>query len=196
MNNEQPFIDLYQIMEVRSKCSAKTLEAAYRRLTKIYHPDNAETSDVEKFNDVVAAYKILRKPEDRAKYDERHKKNVRSEKFQSPLASEMFVDEDAAVTDAEAHEDILRALYKYRRENAENPGVLAFYIKEFLKCPDEIFEFHVWYLKSKGYIERTEQGTLAITVQGVDHVIALSRTSIDEQLLIAGFESRKSAPDA
>jgi curved DNA-binding protein len=107
----------------------------------------------------------------------------------------MLVDKDGAVTDAEAHESILRALYKYRRENAENLGVLAFYIKEFLKCPADIFEFHVWYLKSKGYIERTEQGTLAITVQGVDHVITLSRTSIDEQLLIAGFEGHQNGFD-
>ena len=31
----------------------------------------------------------------------------------------------------------------------------------------------------------TEQGTLAITIQGVDHVISMSRTTKAEKLLIA-----------
>jgi hypothetical protein len=29
-------------------------------------------------------------------------------------------------------------------------------------------EFHVWYLKEKGWIKRIESGTLAITLEGVD----------------------------
>jgi curved DNA-binding protein len=54
-----------------------------------------------------------------------------------------------------------------------------------LNCSDEHFEFHTWYLKAKGFIEITEQGTLAITIQGVDHVIDISRTNMMEKLLIA-----------
>jgi hypothetical protein len=37
-----------------------------------------------------------------------------------------------------------------------------------LGCPAEHLEFHLWYLKEKGWIKRTESGTLAITVEGVD----------------------------
>jgi hypothetical protein len=29
-------------------------------------------------------------------------------------------------------------------------------------------EFHLWYLKAKGWIGRQENGTFAITVEGVD----------------------------
>ena len=54
-----------------------------------------------------------------------------------------------------------------------------------LQCSHEHFEFHKWYLKEKGYIVLTEQGTLAITIQGIDHVISLSRTSKAEKLLIS-----------
>ena len=54
-----------------------------------------------------------------------------------------------------------------------------------LKCSDERFDFHKWYLKEKGFISITEHGTLAITVQGIDHVIAMSRTTTAEKLLIA-----------
>jgi len=39
-------------------------------------------------------------------------------------------------------------------------------------------------LKAKGLIEITEHGTLAITIEGVDHVIAMSQTVMREKLLI------------
>ncbi len=35
-------------------------------------------------------------------------------------------------------------------------------------CPRDHLEFHLWYLKAKGWIGRLENGTLAITVEGVD----------------------------
>lgn len=56
-----------------------------------------------------------------------------------------------------------------------------------LNCSDERFEFHQWYLKEKGFIVVTEHGTLAITVQGVDHVISMSRTTSAEKLMISQF---------
>ena len=51
-------------------------------------------------------------------------------------------------------------------------------------CSDENFEFYIWYLKAKNFIEITEQGTLEITIQGVDHVISTSRATKAEKLLI------------
>ena len=35
-------------------------------------------------------------------------------------------------------------------------------------CPREHLEFHLWYLKEKGWIGKLENGLLAITVEGVD----------------------------
>ena len=58
-------------------------------------------------------------------------------------------------------------------------------LQEILDCLEDNFEFHIWYLKSKGFIELTERGTLAITIEGVDHVISTSRTNFAERLLIA-----------
>jgi hypothetical protein len=34
--------------------------------------------------------------------------------------------------------------------------------------PREHLQFHLWYLKAKGWIARLETGTIAITVEGVD----------------------------
>jgi curved DNA-binding protein len=76
--------------------------------------------------------------------------------------------------------------YTKKEENVlRTPGVAAFFLQEMLNCSDEHFEFHQWYLKEKGFIAVTEQGTLAITIKGVDHVISMSRTTTGEKLLIA-----------
>lgn len=74
-------------------------------------------------------------------------------------------------------------LYKRRREHPEDPGVLSYHVQGLTKCSDESFEFHTWYLKSKGYLEITQQSELAITIEGVDHVIAMSRSREERKLL-------------
>lgn len=185
METDQSFVDYYRILQVGPHCDAKRLETAYRRLAKSYHPDHAQTADVVKFNNVVQAYKVLRNPENREEYDILYKENTPTEHVESPVFADVSAEEKNALTDAEAHEKILLTLYKKRREDAQNPGVLAFYIKQSLHCSEELFEFHAWYLKAKGFIERTEQNELAITVDGIDHVISASRTSMAAQLLIA-----------
>lgn len=189
MDDEQVFVDYYYILQVNRACDAKQLETAYRRLAKAYHPDHIETADVDKFNAVVEAYRILRNAQQRLEYDVLHKQHVQYDDVQSAPYEDGAIEEHTALTDAEAHEKILLTLYKKRRENAQNPGVLAFYIKEYLNCPEEIFEFHAWYLKAKGFIERTEQNELAITVEGIDHVISMSRSSIAAKLRIAQTEA-------
>lgn len=189
MTGDHQFVDYYRILEVKPDCDAKNLEAAYRRLAKAYHPDHMETADVDKFNTVVQAYRFLRDASVRAEYDILYNENIPADDAASVMFDDVRIEEQAALTDAEAHEKILMKLYKKRRENAQNPGVLAFYIQEYLNCSDEIFEFHAWYLKAKGFVERTEQNELAITVEGIDHVIAMSRTSMAAQLRIASADT-------
>lgn len=194
MTADHQFVDYYRILEVKPDCDAKNLEAAYRRLAKAYHPDHMETADVDKFNTVVQAYRLLRDASVRAEYDILYNENIPADDVASVMFDDVRIEEQAALTDAEAHEKILMKLYKKRRENAQNPGVLAFYIQEYLNCSDEIFEFHAWYLKAKGFVERTEQNELAITVEGIDHVIAMSRTSmVAAQLRIASAD--KATPE-
>jgi curved DNA-binding protein len=93
-------------------------------------------------------------------------------------------EDSTALDDAEDHAKILTFLYQKRRENAQDAGVVGFYLQNLLQCSDEHFEFHKWYLKEKGYIVLTEHGTLAITIQGIDHVISMSRTAKAEKKLL------------
>jgi curved DNA-binding protein len=184
MTDGVQFIDYYRILQVRPDCDHRTLEAGYRFLAKRYHPDRLDTADIEKFNEVVEAYRVLRNPEQRAAYDELHAANVHCADYPF-LAGKAESDERSAISDATAHAKILQYLYNLRRRNAQSAGIAAFYVKEMLNCSDEQFEFHQWYLKAKGFIETNEQGALAITVEGVDYIISMSRTSMAEKLLIA-----------
>ena len=43
-------------------------------------------------------------------------------------------------------------------------------LEKTLGCPQQVMEFHIWYLKEKGWIQRTENGEYAITAGGVDKV--------------------------
>lgn len=183
MIEDEPFIDYYAVLQVKPDCSHRGLEAAYRQLAKMYHPDHPETADLDKFNAVIEAYRNLRNPEKRADYDAVYA--VRSDTaFEFVAEHPADADDRSALSDSEAHTKILRELYKRRRENAQDAGIVRFYLQHMLDCSDDNFDFHVWYLKAKGLIETTENGTLAITIEGVDHVIALSRTAMAEKLRI------------
>jgi curved DNA-binding protein len=188
MASAQPFIDYYKILQVSPNCDARILESAYRHLAKMYHPDHTGAADTTKLNEVIHAYRALRNPDERAHYDRLYASNV-GQDGPPPSSNAMEIDDQAALSDADAHEKILMSLYERRRENAQNAGVIGFYLQEMLKCSDEHFEFHKWYLKEKGFIAITEQGTLAITIEGVDHLISRSRTTRAEKLLLERSEN-------
>jgi curved DNA-binding protein len=183
MTDDHNFIDYYEVLQVSQDCDPKTLEAAYRRLAKMYHPDRMDTADTAKFDEVMSAFRVLRDANRRQKYDALRHQNC-SQKSQNSSQREVEFDEESALRDADDHEKILAYLYSRRREDAQNPGVIAFYLQEMLNCSHEHFEFHKWYLKEKGFIAITEQGTLAITIQGADHVIGISRVAKEEKLFL------------
>jgi len=63
-------------------------------------------------------------------------------------------------------------------------------LERLLDCPFEQLEFHFWYLKEKGWIKATEDGTLAITVDGGDRVQAEHDRSTTKKLLADQRASR------
>lgn len=190
MSDGQPFTDYYNTLEVGPDCDAKILESAYHHLAKKYHPDHTGSADTKKFNEVIEAYKVLRDPEQRTKYDHIYTQNM-GYTFEPAPSEEIEVGETSALNDADAHAKILMHLYKKRREDSQKAGVVGYYLQDMLNCSDEHFEFHKWYLKEKGFIVLTEQGTLAITIQGVDHVISMSRTAKAEKLRITQWTEPK-----
>ena len=185
MSDTEPFVDFYEILQVDPNCNARVLEAAYHHLAKMYHPDHTGSTDAAQFSALSEAYRALRNRNKRKKYDVSYFRQFPERVSKPQLESDSSLEHGPALDDAEAHSRILTYLYKKRRENAQNAGVVGFYLQDMLQCSDEHFDFHKWYLKEKGFILLTEQGTLAITIQGVDHVISMSRTAKAEKLLLS-----------
>lgn len=172
MDDGHTFSDYYAILHIDPECSARTLDIAYRNLAKMYHPDHPKTADLDRFNNITEAYSVLRKPDKRAGYDALY---ARKTGYAFPQKEEKRSESIEAISDANMHANILMYLYKRRRESSAHPGAGTYDILRTLECSDENFEFHAWYLRKKGFIEHTEDGQFAITVEGVDHVISMSQ---------------------
>lgn len=63
--------DYYSVLDVARDCSDDTLKRAYRRLTRLHHPDtNAGCPQAaDRFKEVSAAYAVLSDHRRRAQYD-------------------------------------------------------------------------------------------------------------------------------
>ena len=54
--SENGFVDYYELLQVSSNADIDTIERVFRHLAKKLHPDNKETADSEKFQQVVEAH--------------------------------------------------------------------------------------------------------------------------------------------
>ena len=164
MMDASKFIDYYEILEISPNANSGTIERIFRYFAQRYHPDNQDTGDRHRFETILEAYNTLRDPVKRAQYDLQHK-NGSAVRWK--LAEEAS-DSKGIDRDVETQNRLLSILYVKRRQNISDPGIGNLELERLLGCPAEHLEFHVWYLKEKGWIKRTESGTLAITVDGVD----------------------------
>ena len=158
------FTDYYEILEISPNASLETIDRMFRYLAKRYHPDNQDTGDVRRFSEILDAHTGLKDPVKRAEYDIEHKNHSH---FSRKLADEAS-DSKGLERDVDIQDKLLSIFYVKRRQNISEPGVGNLELERLLGCPAERLEFHLWYLKEKGWIKKTESGTLAITVEGVD----------------------------
>lgn len=59
----------YQLLQVDPQASADVINAAWRTLARVYHPDNGSAPDAEKMRLVNHAHDTLKDPVSRRKYD-------------------------------------------------------------------------------------------------------------------------------
>jgi curved DNA-binding protein CbpA len=151
----------------------------FRYLAQRYHPDREGTGDAERFDQVVKAYGTLKETESRAAYDSRHKTNL---DYQWSLVEEAG-DEDNFEKDSVIQERVLSVLYTKRKRDPREPGLGAMQLGRLTGCPHEMLEFHLWYLRDKGWIMRMEDGSVAITADGVDESLARHRVGGTQKLI-------------
>lgn len=165
MRKLEEFVDYYELLEVSSNASRETIERVFRYLAKRFHPDSAEQPDVKKFALLVEACEKLANPESRANYDieyERHKQHMKS-----------LVEETGHVnSDCSDRHRLLSLFYAQRRRNRKQPGIGGTTLEQVMGLPNDILEFHLWYFREKGWINREESGLLSITARGVDQIEA------------------------
>jgi len=173
------FSDHYENLQVSSNADSETIERVFRLLAKRYHPDNDQTGDADKFSILYESYRILSDPERRAGYDAKyeHERASRWKIAEEASHSEGFED------DNRIRQGVLSLLYVARRQDASNPGMGIMELERLLGCPEHLMEFHVWYLKEKKWLQRTDTGAFTITADGVDKVSEHDLTLRKDRLL-------------
>jgi len=173
------FVDYYETLEISPNANSGTIERMFRYLAQSYHPDNQDTGDRPRFDAIMDAYNTLKDPGKRAQYDVQHKKHSG---FRWKLAEEAS-DNKGIERDVDIQNKLLSILYVRRRQNMSEPGLAPFALERLLGCPAEHLEFHLWYLKEKGWIRATENGMFAITADGADRASSEQHRMITNKLL-------------
>lgn len=188
---EATFVDYYATLGCTSDVTTEELDKAMLELVKKYQTAS-DASDVADFLKIKEAYTILKDPKSRAKFDTVYQGQAKpSASSATPVEPTKSVDaiqsmvaeleaeeggkeacdkENAVLNDAEDRHQLLLKFYDRRRENMKEPGIGAGGLEAEVHYSKKVLEFHLWYFRERGWIERLEGGQLAITAAGVDKI--------------------------
>lgn len=164
-------VDYYELLQVHPKANADMVNRAYRLLAQIYHPDNTDTGDLEKFRQLTTAYKTLSDESLRAAYDIAHNAAIQSIwnvfKGSAPLTG--------MAAERRKRHGILAALFQKRAAEPATPSMSIFELEDVLSVSREQIEFTLWYLRERTMVIRSDNNRFQITVQGVDELERMER---------------------
>jgi len=189
------FVNHYEILGVSLNADSDVIEHKFRHLARRYHPDNQATGDRARFESILVAHDTLKDAVKRARYhsDFQHHlgacpplgeaagDSAKADESQAASENEASGDDEAAgdgfgiERDVDIQNRLLTMLYLRRRTNIQNPGVGDAELEVLSGCPENQLDFHLWYLKEKGWIARGDDGLIAITVEGVDRTTSLHK---------------------
>lgn len=178
--NDPQLPDYYEALQVSPRADGDTIRRVFRHLAKRLHPDNGESGDAARFSEIMTAFDVLSDPEARARYDARYEqaREARWRVFDQESAT------DDIASDRQVRVAILSVLYTARRSDADHPGMGIMQLERLLGCPEEHMKFHLWYLRENGWVQRLENGMLAITASGADRVMDLGGPVRDARHLL------------
>lgn len=181
--NTSSFIDYYDLMQISPNADVETIQHVFRHLAKKWHPDYRK-GDPEQFKLLVEAHRTLTNTERRAAYDLRYQRFWENKWNLAAEAS----DGRSIVDDSEVREGLLSLYYVQRRSKMNDPGLGEMEVARLMRIPVHLIEFHIWYLKEKGWIQRLENGQFALTARGVDEV-EKNRLRLSSDRLLAAHSS-------
>jgi len=183
-------LTLYQLLQIDKDAHVTIIRYAYRFLAAMYHPDNGETGNAEKFRVITEAWKTLSDDGKRAAYDmslglqEQQKNKGATPKM--PKLNEFGKDSLPNVpktgitwNEIELRLGILQVLLAARKKRPHNGGASGKMLMDCLNI-DNIteIEFALWYLREKNWLESGER-VFMITAQGLDYLTdQLGKTQI------------------
>jgi hypothetical protein len=156
--------DYYEILQLSPNADGETIHRVYRLLAQRYHPDNADTGNSELFVQLTEAFQALSDPERRAAYDARHSSDRK-------LRWKIFDQAEVATgpdVEKRKRQGILALLYATTVKDPERASMTVHSFEEMLGCPREHLEAALWYLKGKGYVQRSDGGRYTLTVNGFE----------------------------
>lgn len=177
----------YEIMQLSPRADQETVERVFRHLAKRYHPDNANSGDAERFAELMSAYRVLSNPEQRAEHDrsigQAHETTIGSSTGEAVGSAELLAD-------SRTRTGILSLLYQKRRNFSHEPGMGAMQLERILSCSEALMNFHMWYLRESGLIQRLENGHFAITAAGLNRIFEIGGPAhMGTHLLTEGEEA-------
>jgi hypothetical protein len=181
--------DHYETLQVSPRADQETIQRVFRHLAKRFHPDNGESGDANRFTEVMEAFEVLSDAKLRARYDATYE--------QAREARWHVFDQETALSDVASDRRIrvaiLSLLYTARRNDPDHPGLGPLDLERLIGCPEQHMKFHLWYLKENGWIQRLDNGTIAVTAGGVDRVLELGGPAERGTPLLVDGEGRGAA---
>ena len=159
----KPARNYYETLELSTNANQDTIERMFRYLATKHHPDSG--GDKEKFSILLKAFEVLRDPVSRSAYDS----ELRQEKVENKVLVENARE---AGPDAEVRHELLQLFYARRRQAVGSAALGSMTIEKEMDLSEEMLNFHLWFFREKGWIQREEDGGLAITAAGVERVEA------------------------
>ena len=167
--------DHYEVLQISKYADGDTIQRVFRLMARRFHPDNPNTGNEARFRQIHEAYLVLSDPEKRASYDARHE-TLRQERWRFVQTGPPS-DNDFAL-EQHVRSVVLEILYSRRRTEPEDTGMSYLELSQLLGRPREHMEFTIWYLIHKGLVQRGDQSSLNITVDGVDFLEKNPKTNL------------------
>ncbi len=158
------FQDHYIALGIEPRSDSETIQAAYTKLAKKYHPDNPETGNQTNFDAINMAYEVLSDPVLRIEFDKL--KGIDHDAGDPTFSGTVFF--DALKQAALLRSAILCVLCDRRRIKPGRPTLTLRVIESMFQITNDELSFAMWYLKQRGLVLNDDKSNLQITVDGLD----------------------------